>query len=88
MRQDVGRRRARGRGGDRAEGGLALGAIIGALIPVVAVAATGGLAAVPIAMWIGLGSVVSGLLAGNVERKTALDRALDADAAKAPRGHE
>lgn len=66
----------------RINGGLALGAIIGALIPVVAVAATGGLAAVPIAMWIGLGSVVSGLLAGNVERKTALDRALDADAAK------
>lgn len=72
----------------RINGGLALGAIIGALIPVVAVAATGGLAAVPIAMWIGLGSVVSGLLAGNVERKTALDRALDADAAKAPRVHE
>ena len=66
----------------RINGGLALGAIIGALIPVVAVAATGGLAAVPVAMWIGLGSVVSGLLAGNVERKTAVDRALDADAAK------
>jgi hypothetical protein len=62
--------------------GLALGAIVGALIPVVAVAATGGLAAVPIAMWIGLGSVVSGLLAGNVERKNAVERALDADAAK------
>ena len=69
----------------RINGGLALGAIIGALIPVVAVAATGGLAAVPVAMWIGLGSVVSGLLAGNVERKTAVDRALDADAAKAGR---
>ena len=69
----------------RINAGLALGAIIGALIPVVAVAATGGLAAVPVAMWIGLGSVVSGLLAGNVERKTALDRALDADAAKAGR---
>ena len=65
--------------------GLALSATLGALIPIIAVAATGGLAAVPIAMWIGLGSVVSGLLAGNVERKTALDRALDADAAKAVR---
>jgi len=63
-------------------GGLALGATLGALIPIIAVAATGGLAAVPIAMWIGLGSVVSGLLAGNVERKTAVERALDADAAK------
>ena len=62
--------------------GLALGATLGALIPIVAIAATGGLAAVPVAMWIGLGSLVSGLLAGNVERKTALDRALDADAAK------
>jgi len=69
----------------RINGGLALGAIIGALIPVVAVAATGGLAAVPVAMWIGLGSVVSGLLAGNVERKNAVERALDADAAKAGR---
>lgn len=69
----------------RINAGLALGAILGALIPVVAVAATGGLAAVPVAMWIGLGSVVSGLLAGNVERKTALDRALDADAARAGR---
>lgn len=69
----------------RINGGLALSATLGALIPIVAVAATGGLAAVPIAMWIGLGSVVSGLLAGNVERKTALDRALDADAAKTGR---
>jgi hypothetical protein len=33
-------------------------------------------------MWIALGGVVSGLLAGNVEPKTALDRALDRDAAK------
>lgn len=69
----------------RINGGLALSATLGALIPIIAVAATGGLAAVPIAMWIGLGSVVSGLLAGNVERKTALDRALDADAAKTVR---
>ena len=63
-------------------GGLALGAVLGAAIPIFAVAATGGLAAVPVAMWIALGGVVSGLLAGNVEPKTALDRALDADAAK------
>jgi hypothetical protein len=63
-------------------GGLALGAVLGAAIPILAVAATGGLAAVPIAMWIALGGVVSGLLAGNVEPKTALDRALDRDAAK------
>jgi hypothetical protein len=66
-------------------GGLALGAVFGAAIPIVAVAATGGLAAVPVAMWIALGGVVSGLLAGNVERKTALDLALDRDAAKAAR---
>jgi LytS/YehU family sensor histidine kinase len=63
-------------------GGLALGAVLGAAIPIVAVAATGGLAAVPVAMWIALGGVVSGLLAGNVERKTKLDCALDRDAAK------
>jgi predicted lipid-binding transport protein (Tim44 family) len=63
-------------------GGLAIGAVLGAAIPILAVAATGGLAAVPISMWIALGGVVSGLLAGNVEPKTALDRALDRDAAK------
>ena len=66
----------------RINGGLALGAILGAAIPIVAIAATGGLAAVPVAMWIALGGVVSGLLAGNVEPKNALDRALDRDAAK------
>ena len=69
----------------RINGGLALGAIIGALIPVVAVAATGGLAAVPVAMWIGLGSVVSGLLAGNVERKNAVDLVLETEEKKAGR---
>lgn len=47
--------------------GLASGAILGAVIPIIAVAATGGIAAVPVAMWVGLGSVVSGLLAGNVK---------------------
>lgn len=65
--------------------GLAGGAIIGAAIPIIAVAATGGLAAVPVAMWIGLGGAVSGLLAGNVEPKTAVDRVLEAEADKAGR---
>ena len=46
---------------------LAVSAILGAVVPIVATAATGGLAAVPVALWIGLGSVVSGLLAGNVK---------------------
>lgn len=49
--------------------GLASSALLGAGIPIIVTAATGGLAAVPIAMWVGLGSVVSGLLAGNVEVK-------------------
>lgn len=65
--------------------GLAGGAILGAVIPIVAVAATGGLASVPVAMWIGLGGAVSGLLAGNVEPKTAVDRVLEAEADKAGR---
>jgi predicted lipid-binding transport protein (Tim44 family) len=63
-------------------GGLAFGAVLGAAIPIFAVAATGGLAAVPISMWIALGGVVSGLLAGNVELKTPVELALDRDAAK------
>ena len=66
-------------------GGLAAGAIIGAIVPIVAVAATGGLAAVPVAMWIGLGSVVSGLLAGNVEKKARVHRVLEAEEKKAGR---
>lgn len=65
--------------------GLAAGAILGAVIPIVAVAATGGLAAVPVAMWVGLGSVVSGLLAGNVERTSAVDQVIDREIAKAGR---
>jgi uncharacterized Ntn-hydrolase superfamily protein len=65
--------------------GLASGAVLGAVIPIVAIAATGGLATVPVAMWIGLGSVVSGLLAGNVEPKTAVDRVLEAEANQAGR---
>ena len=59
--------------------GLASGAVLGAVVPIVAVAATGGLAAVPIAMWVGLGSVVSGLLAGNVERSSSDDAPGDAE---------
>ncbi len=65
--------------------GLALGAVLGAVIPIVATAATGGLAAVPVAMWVGLGSVVSGLLAGNVKKKTAVDLVLESEAKKAGR---
>lgn len=49
--------------------GLASSAVLGAAIPIIVTAATGGLAAVPVAMWVALGSVVSGLLAGNVEVK-------------------
>lgn len=67
----------------RLNGGLALGAIIGAAVPIIAVAATGGLAAVPVAMWIGLGGAVSGLFAGNVEVKSSVERVLDAEAKKA-----
>ena len=66
--------------------GLTSGAILGAAIPIVVTAATGGLAAVPVAMWLALGGVVSGLFAGNVEVKTKVERALDADAAKISRG--
>jgi hypothetical protein len=64
-------------------GGLAIGAILGAAIPIVAVALTGGVAAVPLTLWLGLGGAFAGLFAGNVEPKTAVERALDADAAKA-----
>lgn len=55
----------------KVNGGLAAGAILGAVVPIVAVAATGGLAAVPLALWISLGATVSGLLAGNVQVKPA-----------------
>jgi hypothetical protein len=67
----------------RLNGGLALGAILGAAVPILAVAATGGVAAVPVAMWIGLGGAVSGLFAGNVEVKSRTERVLEAEAAKA-----
>jgi hypothetical protein len=68
--------------------GLAGGALIGAAVPIIAVAATGGLAAVPVAMWIGLGGALSGLLAGNVEPKSPVERALDADARRNGSGGE
>lgn len=66
--------------------GLASSAVLGAAIPIIVTAATGGLAAVPIAMWVGLGSVVSGLLAGNVEVKSKTQRVLEAEEKKAGRG--
>lgn len=66
--------------------GLASSAVLGAAIPIIVTAATGGLAAVPIAMWVGLGSVVSGLLAGNVELKSKTQRVLEAEEKKAGRG--
>ena len=69
-------------------GGLAIGAILGAVIPIAAVAATGGLASVPVAMWVGLGGAVSGLLAGNVEPKSPVERSLDRDASNAAGGED
>lgn len=63
--------------------GLAAGAILGAVIPIVATAATGGLAAVPLALWLALGGAVSGLFAGNVEMKSPALRMLEKEAAKA-----
>ena len=65
--------------------GLAAGAILGAVIPILATAATGGLAAVPLALWLALGGTVSGLFAGNVEMKSKVIRMLERDAAKVAR---
>lgn len=62
--------------------GLAIGALLGCAIPIVAVALTGGVAAVPLSLWLGLGGTISGLFAGNVEAKTPGERALDSDASK------
>ena len=67
----------------RINAGLAIGALIGCAIPIVAVALTGGVAAVPLSLWLGLGGTISGLFAGNVEAKTPVELALDADASKA-----
>ena len=72
----------------KVNGGLAVGAIIGAAVPIIATAATGGLAAVPMALWVGLGGALAGLFAGNVEVKTPAERAIDAEIAKAGRDGE
>ena len=69
----------------KVNGGLALGAVIGAAVPIIATAATGGLAAVPMALWVGLGGALAGLFAGNVEVKSAAERLIDAEIAKAGR---
>lgn len=61
--------------------GLAAGAILGAIIPILATAATGGLAAVPLALWLALGGTVSGLFAGNVQLKSKAIQMLERDAA-------
>lgn len=66
-------------------GGLAAGAILGAIIPIIATAATGGLAAVPLPLWLALGGTVSGLFAGNVEIKDPTLRVLEREAAQAGR---
>lgn len=63
--------------------GLAAGAILGAVIPIVATAASGGLAAVPLSLWLALGGTVSGLFAGNVHVKPKAIRMLEKEAAKA-----
>lgn len=69
----------------KVNGGLALGAVIGAAVPIIATAATGGLSAVPMVLWVGLGGALSGLFAGNVEVKSAAERLIDAEIAKAGR---
>jgi hypothetical protein len=48
--------------------GLAVGSIVAAAVPIIAVAATGGIAAVPVALWVGLASIIPGLFAGNIRR--------------------
>jgi hypothetical protein len=62
--------------------GLFAGGIIGTVVPVIVTAVTGGVGAVTIPMWVALASGVSALAAGNVEVKTKVERALDADACK------
>lgn len=69
-------------------GGLALGGIIGAAIPIIATAATGGIAAVPMALWLGLGGAVSALCAGNVEVKSDVERIIDREIKNAGRNDE
>jgi hypothetical protein len=55
--------------------GLVFGALLGAAIPIIVTAATGGIAAVGLPLWLALGGVVSGLLAGNVEPTSAAEQA-------------
>lgn len=62
--------------------GLTFGGLIGTVVPVIVTAATGGIGAVTTPMWIALASGISALAAGNVELKTPVERALDADASK------
>jgi hypothetical protein len=62
--------------------GLLAGGLIGTVVPVLVTALTGGVGAVTIPMWVALASTVSAIAAGNVELKTHVERALDADAAK------
>jgi len=62
--------------------GLVAGGLIGTVVPVLVTAITGGVGAVTIPMWVALASGVSALAAGNVELKSPVERALDADAAK------
>lgn len=68
----------------RLNGSLALGGIVAAAVPIIATVATAGAAAVPVALWIGLGGAVSALFAGNVEVKSPVERALDRDARETP----
>ena len=62
--------------------GLVFGGLLGTVVPVLVTAVTGGVGAVTIPMWVAQASGVSALAAGNVELKTPVERALDADAAK------
>jgi len=64
-------------------GGLALGGIIAAAVPLIAVAATAGFGAVSLPMWIALGGALSTLAAGNIELKTPVERMLEREAKKA-----
>lgn len=61
---------------------LAAYGVIGAVVPIVATIATGGLAAVGLPLWVALGAAVSGLAAGNVEPKSATIKVLEAEHAK------
>jgi hypothetical protein len=61
---------------------LVFGGLVGTVVPIVVTAATGGIGAVTIPMWVALAGGASALAAGNVEVKTKVERALDADAAK------